>query len=85
MTSYRALGIIMVAIGAIGVGTPPEAKQREAHNIQWYATHHAEREAMLKRCRSDMGFSRNTECLNAEAGSTTEYSNRLNARAWGTR
>ena len=85
MTSYRALGVAIVAVCAIGVGTSPDAKQREAHNIQWYATHHPERTAMLKRCRSDMGFSHNTECLNAEAGSNTEYSNRLNARAWGTR
>lgn len=85
MTSYRALGVAFVAIGAIGVGTPPEAKQREVRNIQWYATHHAERIAMLKRCRSDMGYSTNVECLNAEAGANKEYSDRLNARAWGTR
>lgn len=85
MTSYRALGVAIVAIGAMGVGTPPEARPREAHNIAWYAAHPAERTAMLKRCRSDMGFSHNTECLNAEAGGDRDYSNRLNARAWGTR
>lgn len=86
MSSYRTVAIIFVAILAIGIGTPPEARQKEAtHNIAWYAQNHAAREAMLRKCRSDMAMSRRVECLNAEAGSNASYSNRLNSRAWGGR
>ena len=83
MTSYRAVTIAIVAIMAIGIGTPPSAKNRlPIHNIAWYSQHNAARELMLHTCRSDMAMSKDLECLNAEAGGDTERSNRLNKRAW---
>lgn len=83
MTSYRAITIAVVAIMAMGVGTPPSARTTQpAHNIAWYAQHNAARELMLHHCRSNMALSKSVECLNAEAGGNSEYSNRLNNRAW---
>ena len=84
MTSYRALMVAFVAAVAISAGTPPSAKPRQAtHTIAWYAQNHEAREEMLRRCRNDMGLSRSVECLNAEAGGNSAYSNALSRRAWG--
>ncbi len=62
MRCFRAVGVVaLLAVAA----TPAFALERAQHTVDWYQTHQAERESVLKMCQNDHSYDNSADCRNA--------------------
>ena len=54
----------MVALLA-ATAVPAFALERAQHTVDWYQTHQAERESVLKMCQNDHSYDNSADCRNA--------------------
>jgi hypothetical protein len=71
MIAPRAIAVLALGMAWAGPApAQPLPPSRATHDVPYYATHGAERNATLKACRRDMSLDRNPDCMNAQMAET---------------
>jgi hypothetical protein len=77
MMRLRVVG--MVAVLAV-TAAPAFALERAQHTVDWYHTHQAERESVLKMCQNDHSYDNSADCRNATSAAHAAVADSLTSR-----
>ena len=62
MRCFRVVGVVALLAATT---SPAFALERAQHTVDWYQTHQAERESVLKMCQNDHSYDNAADCRNA--------------------
>ena len=68
----------MVALLVV-TAAPAIALERAQHTVDWYQTHQAERESVLKACQNDHTYDNAADCRNATSAAHGAVADRLSS------
>ena len=74
MTPLRVVGLAALLAAT---ATPAFAVERAQHTVEWYRTHQAERESVLRTCQNDHSYDDSADCRNATSAAHAALADRL--------